>query len=77
MTGYDEAVAWLQNNAPDWVLLRSDARLHAGLYVGAPTIRHYEIGLGRLMDARPEIILIGEGVSMVEAIENALGGLSA
>ena len=81
MTGYDEATTWLRDNAPEWLIARAHTTLKAGVTVGAPTTLDVEVELIE-SDAvlkqslsRGYVTLNGEGTSILEAVQNAVGGL--
>ncbi|HXJ63274.1 MAG TPA: hypothetical protein VNN79_05930 [Actinomycetota bacterium] len=76
MTGYDEATAWLAENAPEWRLTRADSSLEAGSTYGGPTTRRVDVVLVPAItnwDARPDVILSGTGETFVEAVQAAVG----
>lgn len=77
MTGYDEASDWLKANAPGWRLRQGTQTLKAGYAIGQPTGLLYEVALGLTDDDGWDTSLIGEGGTLLEAVQNAVGALDA
>lgn len=81
MTGFDEARAWVRENAPDWIVARMDQTLEAAPVVGGSTYARYEVQLvedsARIKAALDfgYVTLTGTGSTPLEAVQNAVGGL--
>jgi hypothetical protein len=76
MIGFDEAAKWLADNAPDWVIHRVETTLRAGAAAAAPTeLRTQVVLIPTARAPRSDLSLLGEGSSMLEAVQNAVGGL--
>lgn len=75
MTGYDEAHDWLKANAPTWRIRQGTQTLKAAYVVGQPTTMQYEVVLGMTDDDGWDTSLIGEGSTLLEAVQNAIGAL--
>jgi hypothetical protein len=75
MTGWDEARDWLASNAPDWKLLNSETRLFPGPRADAPTVTRSEVMLAPNTFYEAPVWVKGEGATILEAVQNAIGGL--
>lgn len=77
MTGYDEAVEWLRVNAPDWTLAKAESvrvddtekRVQVELVLRDPAIY--------LATGQTFVTLIGEGISLRDACQVAVGGVKS
>ena len=86
-TGYDEAREWLAAHAPEWRIMQGEVALRPAYTIGGPTMQHVSVTLGQpphvsgdLSDGRyivndPDVSLMGEGATFLEAVQNAVGGL--
>jgi hypothetical protein len=65
-TGYDEAVEWLIAHAPDWHIVRADTiERRSG----------FEVNVRLENWLYPDVQLSGDGATIREAAERAIGGL--
>ena len=79
MTGYQEAVAWLSENAPEWRMRWAQQRLRASAFLGGPTEATVEVTLVPKDTSRSaayyETELQGEGPTHLAAAQGAIGAL--
>ena len=71
--GINEAIEWLVANGDGWVFQSGKSELRAGASVGDPTRLFVTVTLVR--DDTPDVWLTGEGSSLLEAVQVAVGSL--
>lgn len=78
MTGYEDAVAWLEGNAPDWLIEEAETSLRPSKLGPTTAIVHLVQRDWALRAAlgRGTVRLTGEGVTLREAAFHAVGGLT-
>jgi len=75
VTGYDEAKAWVHENASEWRIVTAETRLVPGTAAGAPTGVQSEVTLVEWSAFPGEgTWLKGEGETLLAAVQNAVGG---